>query len=225
MGAELLMEEFRAAHQRMFGQLKSVGKLAKLCEGDEQETNESSSIVSNQDERQPDQLDSGAVQSRVMTTCTTSSSATLTMISSSNKSINSIVPVPPPPPPNAKRLITFSGGSSIDCAKVDANKAKIAQSAGSMITNEHGETVKILRTSIPSKKGPAPPPPIKKGTGHNSNSNNINNDIANIDQSTMPINMHSETHESSSAMLIGDVMNAFQNQPISIKVNLQLPTN
>jgi hypothetical protein len=206
------MEEFRAAHQRMFGlgQLKSIGKLAKLCEGDEKDAEGG--------EHEP-------------------INAPISASRSNSSNAESIVPIPPPPPPGAKRLITFSAGQGEKGKShgpevlgkpglvTSAVSSSGLASAGPVITNEHGETVKILRTSIPSKKGPAPSPPTKKGAS-NMTSNGEHCVAANDGgQPEMITNQSNQSHcDSHDQMLIGTV-NAFSTQPISIKVNLQLPTN
>lgn len=197
------MEEFRAAHQRMFGlgQLKSIGKLAKLCEGDEKESDadeEENSTSSNND-------------------LNAKRATNLPGSESSSNATHSRVPLPPPPPPaNNKRLITFSSVTNTEKSRfsVETSKSMAIPAAGPVITNELGETVKILRTSIPSKKGPAPPPPIKKTT----NSFEVSSTTLNEAHSNIIINNHNNNNNESSEQLTS-------NQSVSIKVNLQLPTN
>ena len=230
------MEEFRAAHQRMFGvnQLKSIGKLAKLCEGEEREDeNEmnNSTVTS---------VINSSTSSQSITTTFTNNMTSTSMQQQNPSRSQSTVP-PPPPPPGSKRLITFSGGSSTNviqdkktntveqlkvCSSTSCSSSSASCTVPQVITNEKGETVKILRTSMPSKKGPAPPPPVKKSTLGVSSQHSEQKTIESTEAEYREMSILNGITQVKLVQAVEALDQlAIGNNPISIKVNLQLPTN
>lgn len=139
------MEEFRAAHSRMFGQ----------SNGDRVETKVTLIDANNKV--------NGSAQNNLATCDSTHSDKVLNSVSNSDvEIITQSVSLPDNNENEASKLFKANAVQQIQLTRPIINSSKSNLTTTAAATTANGETVTILRTTSPCKKAPPPPVPVKK---------------------------------------------------------------